>query len=257
MTCVRLPAVDTDNEFFWAQCHWVYLFIEVNALVTVIMIRCKFFFLFIDREPTTWPANNSLQIMVCSCVMSSNCAWLQIMASNSWQSPYRLPDMLSLIPCIPLYILCVPMFTLVILYTLYTPIYPVYCTYILGSLYGDCHELLAQIIFCPCVNETTLFSFLRSLLRENGSFPKIFIKKQTRWLNYKTIMISHAWHNFPFPCSWNQIQGLHRTALSLCRFQKCKRSHSLCGFPEFKPSLQAPDCPLSQWSLFTDQQRGR
>ena len=44
------------------------------------------------------------------------------MASNSWQSPYRLPDMLSLIPCIPLYILCVPMFTLVILYTLYTPI---------------------------------------------------------------------------------------------------------------------------------------
>ena len=29
-------------------------------------------------------------------------------ASNSWQSPYRLPDMLSLIPYIPLYILCVP-----------------------------------------------------------------------------------------------------------------------------------------------------
>ena len=183
LTCVRFPAVDTHNEFFWAHCHWVCLFIKVNASVTVIMIRCKFFFLFIGREPTTWPANNCLQIMVCSCAMSSNCAWL-------------------------------------------------------------------QIIFCPCVNETTLFSFLRSLLRENGSFPKIFIKKQTPWLNYKTIMISHAWHNFPFPCSWNQIQGLHRTALSLARFQKCKRSHSLCGFPEFKPSLQAPDCRLSQWSSF-------
>ena len=32
-----------------------------------------------------------------------------------------------------------------------------------------------QIIFCSCENETTLFSFLRSLLRENGSFPNIFI----------------------------------------------------------------------------------
>ena len=25
-----------------------------------------------------WPANNCLQIMVCSCAMSSNCVWLQI-----------------------------------------------------------------------------------------------------------------------------------------------------------------------------------
>ena len=38
--------------------------------------------------------------------------------------------------------------------------------------------------------ETVLFSFLRSLLRENGRslrFPRIFIKKQTRWSNDKTI----------------------------------------------------------------------
>ena len=63
LTCVRLPAVDTDNEFFWAQCHWVYLFIKVNASVTVITIRCKFFFLFIGWKPTTWPANNCLQVM--------------------------------------------------------------------------------------------------------------------------------------------------------------------------------------------------
>ena len=43
-----------------------------------IIIRSKFFFLFIGREPTTWPANNCLQIMVCSCAMLSNCVWLQI-----------------------------------------------------------------------------------------------------------------------------------------------------------------------------------
>ena len=45
-----------------------------------------------------------------------------------------------------------------------------------------------QIIFCSCVNETTLFSFLRTLMLENGSFPKIFIKKQTRQLDEKAII---------------------------------------------------------------------
>ena len=37
-----------------------------------------------------------------------------------------------------------------------------------------------QIIFCSCTNETKLFSFLRSLLHENGRllcFPKIFFGK--------------------------------------------------------------------------------
>ena len=75
-------------------------------------------------EPTTWPANNCLQIMVCSCAMPPNCVWL-------------------------------------------------------------------QIIFCTCVKETVLFSFLRSLLRENGRslcFLKIFLNKQTWWLNDKTII---------------------------------------------------------------------
>ena len=46
-----------------------------------------------------------------------------------------------------------------------------------------------QIIFCTCVKETVLFSFLRSLLRENGRslrFPRIFIKK-----NDKTIIEYH------------------------------------------------------------------
>ena len=51
-------------------------------------------------------------------------------ASISWQSPYRLPNVLVQY-CIPLYILCtheycVRMFTLVMLYTLYTLVYPVY-----------------------------------------------------------------------------------------------------------------------------------
>ena len=82
---------------------------------------------FIGREPTTWPANNCLQIMVCSCAMSFNCFWVSF-----W----------------------------------------------------------LQILFCSCVNETMFFSFLRSLLLENGRslrFPKIFLKKQTRWSNDKTI----------------------------------------------------------------------
>ena len=38
----------------------------------LIIIRSKFFFLFIGREPTTWTGNNCLQIMVCSCAMPSN-----------------------------------------------------------------------------------------------------------------------------------------------------------------------------------------
>ena len=45
-----------------------------------------------------------------------------------------------------------------------------------------------QILHCSCANESTLFSFLRSLLRENGSFAKIFIKTQAPWLNDNTII---------------------------------------------------------------------
>ena len=100
------------------------VFSKCDGKIIYIIIRSKFFFLFIGREPTTWPANNCLQIMVCSCAMPSNSVWLQIK-------------------------------------------------------------------FCACVKETVLFSFLRSLLRENGRslrFPRIFIKKQTRWSNDKTII---------------------------------------------------------------------
>ena len=50
-----------------------------------------------------------------------------------------------------------------------------------------------QIIICSCVNETRLFSFLWSFLREKKGrslrFPKIFIRKQTWWSNDKTIIM--------------------------------------------------------------------
>ena len=87
--------------------------------VTEVIIQCNFFFLFISREPATWPANNCLQIMVCSCAMTSNCVWL-------------------------------------------------------------------QIIFCSRANETTQFSFMRSLLRENGrSLP----------IHWKTNLVIEWWNN--------------------------------------------------------------
>ena len=43
-------------------------------LIIIVIILCKFFFLFIGPEPTTWPANNCLQIMVRAWAMSSNCS---------------------------------------------------------------------------------------------------------------------------------------------------------------------------------------
>ena len=49
----------------------------------IIIIWSKFLFLFIGPEPTTWPANNCLQIMVCSCAMLSNCVWLWRLAANN------------------------------------------------------------------------------------------------------------------------------------------------------------------------------
>ena len=77
----------------------------------LIIIRSKFFLLFIGQKPTTWPANNSLQIMVCSSAMPSNSVWL-------------------------------------------------------------------QIIFCSCVKETMLFSFLQSVLHENGRLLRFPMIKQ-------------------------------------------------------------------------------
>ena len=116
-----------------------------------IIIRSKFFFLFIGQERTTWPPNNCLQIMVCSCAMPSNCVWL-------------------------------------------------------------------QIIFCTCVKETVLFSYLRSLLRENDRslrFQRIFIKKQTRRSNDKTII--ERGYYLPQPsASANNWSSHHRQIAIIC-----------------------------------------
>ena len=50
----------------------------------------QIFFLFIGREPTTWPASNCLQIMVFSCAMSSNWVWLQIIFCSKWNLTFLL-----------------------------------------------------------------------------------------------------------------------------------------------------------------------
>ena len=52
-----------------------------------------------------------------------------------------------------------------------------------------------HIIFCSCINETTLFSFLQLLLREKrhiASLMEIFIKKLIWWLNGKTILLLNS-----------------------------------------------------------------
>ena len=93
-------------------------YLNVNYLIEYFM-KLTWYVVY-TREPTTWPANNYLQIMVCSCAMLSNCVWL-------------------------------------------------------------------QIIFCSCLNETTRD---RSCVKKGRSlrFAKIFLKKQTRWSNDKTII---------------------------------------------------------------------
>ena len=63
-----------------------------NAQIIYIIILCKFFFLFIGRKPTMWPVNNCLQIMVCSCVMSSNFVWLQIIFCSVEMKPRFSPS---------------------------------------------------------------------------------------------------------------------------------------------------------------------
>ena len=73
-----------------------------------------------------------------------------------------------------------------------------------------------QITFCSCVNETVLFSFLQSLLRENGRslrLPKIFIKKQTRWSNGKKTF-ELGYRKISRFVSVSQINYLHQPSAS-------------------------------------------
>ena len=71
---VSRPFLSSKNPYFQneAKC-------KNFLLIMSFIIRCKFFFLFIGRELTSWPANKCLQIMVCSCALSSNFVWLQIL----------------------------------------------------------------------------------------------------------------------------------------------------------------------------------
>ena len=54
-----------------------------KCMILLFIIRCIFFFLSIGRESTTWPVNNCLQIMVCSCIVPSKCVFLQIIFCSS------------------------------------------------------------------------------------------------------------------------------------------------------------------------------
>ena len=108
----------------------------------------------------------------------------------------------------------------------------------LCALFSNCVWLCVwlQMIFCSCVNETTLFSLLRSLLRENGRslcnldsrasqkrkhwgrewslrFQKIFIKKQTRSSNDKTI-IKLAYCKISWFVSVSQLKYLPQPSVS-------------------------------------------
>ena len=53
------------------------IFGQMERALIVLIIRCVFFFLSIGRESTSWPANNFLQIMVCSCVVPSKRVFLR------------------------------------------------------------------------------------------------------------------------------------------------------------------------------------
>ena len=63
--------------------------LQRTGLPNLLIIQCKFFFLFIRQEATMWPANNCSQIIVCSCATLSNCVCLQIIfCSCVWKWNY-------------------------------------------------------------------------------------------------------------------------------------------------------------------------
>ena len=74
-TDVKYP-IPGDNFFGFKKDDLRCIFPYHYQDITNFIIQSKFFFLFIGREPTTWPANKCLQIMVSSCAMSSICVWV-------------------------------------------------------------------------------------------------------------------------------------------------------------------------------------
>ena len=103
-----------------------------RSLIKFIIIRSKFFFLFIGRQSTTWPANNCLQKMVFSCAMPSNSVWL-------------------------------------------------------------------QIIFCSCIKETVLFSFLRPLLHDKTRMIRQLLNSViAKYRDFSVSRMSIIWLSFGF-----------------------------------------------------------
>ena len=51
---------------------------QIFITIIIIIIWFMFFVIFLGWEPTTWPANNCLQMIVCSCVVPSKRVLLQI-----------------------------------------------------------------------------------------------------------------------------------------------------------------------------------
>ena len=66
-----------DTNFFPTKLKSTCLRLQPSAFNTKsIYYSMQIFLPFHGRKPATWPADNCLQIMVCSCAMSSNCVWL-------------------------------------------------------------------------------------------------------------------------------------------------------------------------------------
>ena len=95
-----------------------------------------------------------------------------------------------------------------------------------------------QIVFCPCLNETTLFS-LRSLLRESDSFPKIFIKKQTRRLIYKINYVFPRLIQFPVSLQLEPDSRLASYSSKPLWVSKMPTLSQFVWILVFKPSLYA------------------
>ena len=73
----------------------IYHFVSNESSWNAYYHTIHFFFLSIDRDPNTWPANNCLQIIVCSCLVPSERVLLRIIFCSclvqSLNSPFFPP----------------------------------------------------------------------------------------------------------------------------------------------------------------------
>ena len=78
LAALKLTKLFGIDDFPAAKDSGKVLIIIIYCYLIIIIIRCVFSSLSIGRESTTWPANNCLQIIVCSCVAPSKRGLLQI-----------------------------------------------------------------------------------------------------------------------------------------------------------------------------------